>query len=189
MSYDTHPYLAYALAHNQFRLHYQPIFCLQTNQLVGFEALVRWLTSTGHWISPAEFIPLAEQTGLIIPLGKWILHEACQQLRQWQLNYPSDVALTMSVNISGQQLQQLDFVEMVNQVLQETSLKPAALKLELTETILMEHIDLVQQNLAQLQRQQIEICLDWINGSGRCGTEGIEANRITQDCFSHDVCE
>ncbi len=157
---DTQQILQQALEQDQFRLYYQPIYCLQTRELVGLEALVRWVTSTGQWISPAKFIPLAEQTGLIVSLGEWILKEACYQLKEWHLSYPKHSLLSMSVNISGKQLQQPNFFESIDRILQDSQLEPECLNLELTESILVDQIEIAQRNLELLRAKKVVICLD-----------------------------
>lgn len=120
----------------ELQLHYQPIVSLASEKIVGFEALVRWQHPTRGFISPTEFIPLAEDTGLIVPLGRWVLREACYQLRTWQMQFA--VPLTISVNLSVKQFAQINLVEQISQVLNETNLDPSSLKVELTESLLME---------------------------------------------------
>ncbi len=157
-NYQHH--LQLALDNHEFRLVYQPIYCLTTKTLVGLEALVRWQSSSGAWIPPAQFIPLAEQSGLIIPLGNWILHTACQQMRQWQNTYPEYRALALSVNVSIVQLQQEDFVKTVDDIFATTELDPRQLHLEVTETSVLEQPQTVRATLEQLRQRQIQIHLD-----------------------------
>jgi EAL domain-containing protein (putative c-di-GMP-specific phosphodiesterase class I) len=90
-----------AIDNDEFELYYQPILSLQTNRVVGFEALIRWQHPARGFVLPSEFIPLAEETGVINPLGNWVLNEACRQMKIWQMRYPLKIPLTISVNISG----------------------------------------------------------------------------------------
>ncbi len=148
-----------ALERQEFQLYYQPIVAIDTQQLVGFEALIRW-QQRHEWISPAAFIPLAEETGFIIPLGEWILRQACWQMQQWCRNLalaPSDY---VTVNVSAVQLMQPGFVESVDRILHQTQLPPQRLKLEVTETAVMENARQVSRVLEQLQERQIGLCID-----------------------------
>ena len=129
-----------ALENNEFILYYQPQFNLNTGKIVGVEALIRWQHPEFGMISPAEFIPVAEETGLIIPIGKWVVKTACEQNKSWQeAGFPH---IYVAVNISVCQFQHNDFVETINQVLIETKLNPQYLELEMTESIM--------QNMKQL---------------------------------------
>jgi EAL domain-containing protein (putative c-di-GMP-specific phosphodiesterase class I) len=120
-------------------LHYQPTMCLQEGTVAGFEALVRWQHPTRGLLMPAEFIPLAEETGLIVPLGSWVLREACR----FAVTLPHrGQDLSMSVNVATQQLYQDGFVDEVREVLRETGLRPNRLVLEITETALLSELDL-----------------------------------------------
>jgi diguanylate cyclase (GGDEF)-like protein len=148
------------LFRQEFLLNYQPIFKLDSNELVGFEALVRWNHPTRGMISPGTFIPIAEETGSIIPLGWWVLQEACQQMKQWQQIFPDLKNLSMSVNLSSQQFSQVNLIEQVNQILWTTGLDARSLKLEITETVLMDNVESAAARLKQLQDLGIEICID-----------------------------
>ena len=141
-------------------LHYQPIFSLLTNQLSGFEALARWEHPQKGWVSPALFIPLAEETGLISPLGLFVLEEACTQLYRWQQQSPSVVSLSINVNVSPLQLKQLTFIQQIKQVLQKTKIDPGCLKLELTESCLLEKKGVSVEWLQNLKAIGIQLCLD-----------------------------
>lgn len=143
---------------NPFQLHYQPIFCLRQQQLIGFEALLRWHHPQQGLISPEKFIPVAEETGLIIPLGQWVLEAACQQLALWRHQF--DTPLTMSINVSSQQFLQPDFVNSVAALLQSHQLSGQHLKLEITESVLMESTHYVTDRLEQLQNLGILLSLD-----------------------------
>ena len=141
-------------------LHYQPIVSLFTGRLTGFEALVRWNHPHMGLVSPGDFIPAAEETGLILPLGSWVLREACRQLACWQKQFPSASCLTMSVNLAGLQLVQPDLIDGIDRILQETGLEGSRLKLELTETIFMEIAEVAPAVLDQLKARQIQLSID-----------------------------
>ncbi|PSN77726.1 hypothetical protein C8B47_20600 [filamentous cyanobacterium CCP4] len=132
--------MRHGIARQEFVLHYQPIVNLETNTIAGFEALVRWQHPRQGFVSPARFIPLAEETGLILPLGEWICRTACRQARQWQQDFP-DRALIVSVNLSGRQFEQPHLADRLGQILRETALDGCRLKLEITESMVMGDID------------------------------------------------
>jgi diguanylate cyclase (GGDEF)-like protein/PAS domain S-box-containing protein len=149
-----------AVERGDFQLHYQPIISLPTGRITGFEALVRlWLPDRGL-VSPAEFIPVAEETGLIIPIGYWVLREACRQMRAWHVQFPFNSPLTISVNISSKQLSQPDLIKQIKQILQEADLDARSLKLEITESVLVENAESTAAMLVQLQALGIQFCLD-----------------------------
>jgi diguanylate cyclase (GGDEF)-like protein len=149
-----------ALERCEFQVHYQPIVALQTGQIVGFEALVRWEHPDRGSISPAAFIPVSEETGLILPLGLWVLKAACRQLHDWQRRAPELATLLMSVNLSSKQLAQPDLVEQIEQILDETGLAPQHLKLEITESVIMEHPHSAAEMLRRLKERGIQLSLD-----------------------------
>ncbi len=126
-----------ALEKEEFRVFYQPIVTLETRRVGEVEALVRWEHPVRGLVPPGDFIPLAEETGLIVPLGLWVLREACIQVRAWQEASRSGRPLRLSVNVSGRQLQQPDLVSQVAEILEDTGLAPACLKLEITESVMM----------------------------------------------------
>ena len=127
--------LHHALECQEFELNYQPILDLKSHRLIGFEALIRWHHPTRGLVGPLEFIPLAEEIGLINPIGQWVLSEACRQMKEWQVEYRNSPPLTISVNISGKQLIQPDFVDQIRSILQETGLDGNSLMLEITEGV------------------------------------------------------
>jgi diguanylate cyclase (GGDEF)-like protein/PAS domain S-box-containing protein len=126
-----------AIKEGELRVHYQPIVNLTTGRTTAVEALVRWEDPTEGMIFPDRFIPIAEETGLIIPLGEWVLGEACRQAHRWHTEYPELRDLTMSVNLSGRQIAQSDVVSVVTNILSTTGLTPSGLVLEITESVLM----------------------------------------------------
>jgi EAL domain-containing protein (putative c-di-GMP-specific phosphodiesterase class I) len=149
-----------AVERQEFQVYYQPIVLLETYKIIGFEALVRWQHPQLGLVPPDNFIPLAEETGLIIPIGYWVLSEACRQMRAWQIQFPSDPPLTISVNLSTKQFSQPGLIEQINQIIQETGLEGSNLKLEITESVLMENIQSVTFMLLQLQKMNIQLHLD-----------------------------
>lgn len=145
-----------------FTVYYQPIVSLKTGLVAGFEALVRWLHPERGLVSPTEFIAMAEETGLIMPLGLWILNESCRQIIEWQnLKLPAvNSPLTIAVNLSGRQFEQPDSIEQIKQVLQETGVDARWLKLEITESVVMEDGEAAALMLSQLRDLGIELCID-----------------------------
>ena len=148
-----------AIERQEFEVYYQPIVSLTNQQIISFESLVRWQHPERGLISPAEFIPLAEETGLINTIGWWVLRESCQQLRLWQTQFPS-LILSISVNLSGKQFSQLDLIDQIAQVLAETGLEPKSLKLEITESAIMENVELASCMLWQLRKLGIQLYMD-----------------------------
>ncbi|HJZ68592.1 MAG TPA: EAL domain-containing protein [Blastocatellia bacterium] len=149
-----------ALAHSEFRVHYQPIISLDSWRISGFEALVRWEHPEHGYISPLKFIPVAEETGLIIPIGQWVLREACKQLRAWQEQFPSDPPLSISVNLSGKQFSQPDLIDQISEILEETGLAPDSLKIEITESAIIENIDAAATTLKRIKALGVRLSLD-----------------------------
>jgi diguanylate cyclase (GGDEF)-like protein/PAS domain S-box-containing protein len=149
-----------ALLRREFQVYYQPIVLLETGRIVGFEALTRWNHPTRGLISPAEFVPVAEETGLIIPICRWVLQEACRQTKIWQEKYPSIPPLMICVNFSWKQLMQPDLVKQIKQVLAETGLTPSSLKLELSESLIADHARSPNNILQQLNELGIRVVID-----------------------------
>lgn len=149
-----------AVAQQEFQLHYQPIVSLLTGRIAGFEALVRWQHPQHEFISPVEFIPVAEETGLIIPLGKWIFQEACRQLSIWQVQFPTQPPLIMSVNLSGEQFSQPDLVEYIEQTLKTMGLDGHSLKLEITESVVMKDVESTITLLLRLRSLNLRLSID-----------------------------
>jgi diguanylate cyclase (GGDEF)-like protein/PAS domain S-box-containing protein len=149
-----------ALRQDELCVHYQPIASIPTGRIVGFEALVRWEHPEQGLVSPARFIPLAEETGMIIPLDRWVLRRACQQMKCWQDRYPSDPPLTISVNLSPKQLSRPDLVDEIRGVLESTGLDPATFRPEITESVLMEDLDAASLLLERLKHMNILLHMD-----------------------------
>lgn len=149
-----------ALDAQEFQLYYQPIISLSTGRLRGFEALLRWFHPQHGQISPKEFIPIAEEAGLIGPLGWWVIREACQQLRLWQSELPDIEAVVVNINLSAVQLQQVDLLERLEAILEETQVPKACLKLEITESCILETFTSEAQRLKQLKDLGVRLCID-----------------------------
>lgn len=143
-----------AVRENQFHLNYQPLFSLEKNRVIGFEALIRWRHPTRGLISPAEFIPLAEDTGMIVPISEWVMHEACRQATQW----PGDVRI--AVNLSPVLLKNPSLPLMIMQALHATGLPPGRLELEVTESLFIDNVERTLSMLNSLRECGIRIALD-----------------------------
>ncbi|MBW4535914.1 MAG: EAL domain-containing protein [Pleurocapsa minor HA4230-MV1] len=155
--------LRFALKRNELTMHYQPIISLDNNHLVGFEALIRWQHPERGAISPVEFIPIAEDTGLILDIGEWLLKEACQQLQIWRQQFasvPQINSLKMSINLASQQLQEPEFIQKLDQILLETGLEGSSLRLEITESVLIEPEGTIQNTLKQIKNRNIKLSID-----------------------------
>ncbi len=148
-----------AIEREELVLHYQPIMHLQTGEIFGFEALVRWHHPTYGHLLPGHFVPLAEETGLIVRLGGWVLREACHQIHRWRCAYP-DANWAMCVNLSGRQLQEPGLVLETRQALGVTGVDPSALVLEITESVLMQQADSAQQQLRALKSLGVGLAID-----------------------------
>ena len=148
-----------ALEQEQLRLFFQPIVDLRTARLAGFEALVRWFHPKRGILSPHEFVPLAEETGIIVPIGWWVLEEACRALVGWQEAVPGS-RLRVNVNLSGRQLVQGDMVDRVDAMLATYDIPPESLSLEITESVLMKNPEQVTETLRQLKQRGVHLCID-----------------------------
>ena len=149
-----------AIEREEFRLHYQPIVTLSGQQLSGFEALVRWQHPERGLVPPGDFIPIAEETGLIVPIGLWVLREACRQMRAWDAEFPECANLLLNVNLSARQCLHPELVGDVKRVLTETGLEPARLKLEITESLVLGGSDQVIGILRALRDLGVQLGLD-----------------------------
>jgi len=152
--------LRLAVQNNDFVMHYQPIVDLKSGHIVGFEALVRWIHTERGIVSPNSFIAIAEETGLIVPLGWWVLEESCRQARQWQDRFPIDPALFISVNVSGKLFLKRGIVDRLMGILEATGLPPESLRLEVTENVVLEHVNTALDNLQLLRALGIQLSID-----------------------------
>jgi diguanylate cyclase (GGDEF)-like protein/PAS domain S-box-containing protein len=151
--------LRHAVHSNDFEVHYQPIVSLASGMCVGFESLVRW-TRNGEKISPAKFIPIAEELGLIEPIGTWVLQQACRTFADWQRRFPAGGLDCITVNVSSRQLMQQNFPFIVEQAVHKAGLKPCDLRLEITETALMDNANMAAEVLRELRDFGVKIYLD-----------------------------
>jgi EAL domain-containing protein (putative c-di-GMP-specific phosphodiesterase class I) len=156
---ELESHLLNAFEKQEFLLYYQPIVCLQTRQIIGFEALVRWFRAGEGFVSPAQFIQVTEETGLIINLGQWIFREACDQLRIWQRKFP-DHPLKMSINLSRRQFQQADLVSQFAHHLQELRMDGRKIQLEITESMIMRNVEDSRQLMHQLKALGLQLAID-----------------------------
>lgn len=152
--------LRMALKRREFLLHYQPFVCLASGKIIGFEALVRWQHPLRGLISPIKFIPVAEETGAIVPLGEWVLEEACRQLRLWEGMFNFDQPLIMSVNLSGKQFAQPELVERIKAILATTGLSAESLKLEITESVVMDDVESAIAVLKHMKALNVKLGID-----------------------------
>jgi EAL domain-containing protein (putative c-di-GMP-specific phosphodiesterase class I)/glycosyltransferase involved in cell wall biosynthesis len=141
-------------------IQYQPIVSLETGVITGFEALVRWIHPELGLVCPAEFISVAEDTGQIYSIGRYVLYEACRQMREWELQYPTALPLTICVNLSARQLQQPDLIEQIDQILEETSIDTQSLSLEISERAFAENED-AATIIYQLRARGVQLNIDY----------------------------
>jgi diguanylate cyclase (GGDEF)-like protein/PAS domain S-box-containing protein len=147
-----------ALLRDEFTLHYQPLICLKSGAIVGAEALIRWTHPSRGALAPAQFIPIAEDCGLIVPIGRWVLREACRQARAWIASgYP---AIRMAVNVSAMELSEARFLQGVLAIVRETGMEPGQLELELTESVLMKRVDSTVAILRTLRDRGVRVAID-----------------------------
>ncbi|XWK89026.1 MAG: EAL domain-containing protein [Phormidium sp.] len=149
-----------AIERQEFQVYYQPIVSIKNGKLIGFEALVRWYHASRGWVSPVEFIPLAEETGLISLIDRYVLKEACCQMVNWKQKFPQKFPLTISVNLSAAQLAQLGLIERIDQILQETGINRESLKIEITESSLTGNSTSETAMLQQLKTLGIQLSID-----------------------------
>lgn len=152
--------LRYAIERKEFELFYQPIIGLENAELIGFEALVRWNHPTRGLVPPNEFIPISENTGLIVPMTIQILHSACNQVALWQSRNPGGPSLSVAVNLSGKHFAHPNLVDQINAVLEETRISPSSLKLELTESAVMENAETAILMLKEIKKTGVQISID-----------------------------
>lgn len=156
-----------AIERQEFLVYYQPIVDLARERICGFEALVRWEHPDQGFVSPNDFIPIAEETGLMIPIGAWVLQESCRQLRYWQERFPEFTDLQVSVNLSGKEFFHSDLVAQVGAALRQANLEPSALKLEITESVIMDNAAEAVTMLDQLRILGTQVSIDDF-GTGYC---------------------
>ena len=149
-----------AIEREDFVMHYQPIVALDRGRIVGFEGLIRWNHPERGLVAPGHFIPLAEETGLIVPLCWYTLRECCGQARRWQLMFPQEPPLFMSVNVSGKLFMQPDAVEQIVKILTDSGLAPESLRLEVTENVVVDHGDEVMAKLGKLRALGVQLSID-----------------------------
>jgi len=149
-----------ALERGEFELHYQPILELETGRVSGYEALVRWRHPARGLIPPGEFIELAEETGLIVPLGLWVLETACGQVAAWQAERPSPRRLAVSANVSPRQLAERSFSERLSRILSQSEIRPGSLWLEITESTLMQDTESTISVLRALRALDVHLAVD-----------------------------
>ena len=157
---DLETDLRRAVERKEFQLHYQPIVSFKTGLLAGFEALIRWRHPSRGLVEPAGFIQVAEETGLIVPIGSWVIGEACRQLRAWHVELPWTAGLSVHVNLSGKQFIQSDLADEIAAVLRETELPASNLSLEITESAIIENPTAVVAILEQLKALGVQISID-----------------------------
>lgn len=152
--------LRLAMMRDEFFLQYQPVLELGTGRLQGFEALVRWRHPEYGVVSPADFIPIAEETGMILELGEWVLNEACTRMAEWGERYPASTKLTLSVNLSGKQMMQSSLVNRIRSGLKATRLNPSRLRMEVTESAFMENPEVALSMLSRLKDMGVKTAVD-----------------------------
>lgn len=175
--------LRFALERKEFEVHYQALVSLDTERIKGFEALVRWRHPTRGVIPPADFIPIAEETGLIVPMGQWILETACRQMRLWQARFAGGTPLSISVNLSSQHFLQPMLVEQCRNIMREMELPHGSLILELTESAMMSDPESAIDLMTQLKDLGIQIALDDF-GTGYSSLSYL--HRFPLDCLKID---
>lgn len=149
-----------AIKNKEFLLYYQPIVALGSEDVAGFEVLIRWNHPEKGLVSPLEFIPIAEETGLILPIGEWVMQEACRQLGEWQREFASAKDLIMSINLSSRQLEQMSLIPQIRAILEETGVNPHCIKLEITESVVMQNAEQSVKMISDLRDMGIRVSID-----------------------------
>jgi len=149
-----------AIERRELRVHYQPIVSLTSGSILGFEALLRWEHPERGLLAPADFISIAEETGQIFSIGKWVLQEACGQMQAWRASYPSNLLKKISVNLSLKQFSQPDLIEQIEQILEYTGLNADSLVLDITESVIVENGDRINTALSQLREMGVQLSID-----------------------------
>jgi diguanylate cyclase (GGDEF)-like protein len=145
---------------DEFRLHYQPLVSLRTGRITGMEALVRWQHPQRGLVHPADFIPIAEETGLIVPMGRWVLNEACRQMKEWQLAHPRDEPLSIGVNLSAKQFSQPDIVEQISGAIAASGIEARSLRIEITEAAIIDKAKSASGLLQSIRDLGVQVYLD-----------------------------
>ncbi|MEG4577114.1 polysaccharide biosynthesis protein [Microcoleus sp. N3A4] len=166
--------LRVALANEEFRIHYQPIVFLETNNISGFEALLRWQHPTRGLLWPDEFLPAAEETGLIVFIGEWVLRQACSQMRIWQSQFGLESPLTVSVNLTSKQFFQADLIKTIAKILKETNLDASSLRLEIPEYVVTENSELAGSVFLKLKTLGLQVQID------HCGLSDVSLTHLYQ---------
>jgi diguanylate cyclase (GGDEF)-like protein len=190
---DLETDLRSAQADGELQLHYQPITCIDTGRIMGWEALLRWHHPVRGMISPAAFIPVAEATGMIVSIGRWVLETACWQMREWTQLSPGE-ELTMSVNVSARQFQDPNLIEDVARVISVTEISPRSLKIEITESAVMQDAEAAEHTLRSLKALGVQLAIDDF-GTGysslsylkRFPVDTLKIDRSFVDGLGHDA--
>jgi diguanylate cyclase (GGDEF)-like protein/PAS domain S-box-containing protein len=157
---DLENELRRAVSEEEFRVHYQPIVSLETMRIIGFEALVRWQRSSECMVFPDGFISVAEGIGLVVPIGKWVLHQACKQAHIWHARYPQGPPLCITVNLSPKQFSHPNLLADIEEVIKATGIDAETLHVEITESVAMADPEKTRQILAQLKARSLQVCID-----------------------------
>jgi len=166
--------LRVALAKEEFRMYYQPIVCLETARISGFEALLRWQHPHQGLLLPEEFLPSAEETGLIVPIGEWVLRQACSQMRIWQSQFRLESPLTVSVNLTRKQFFHADLIETIPKILKEKNLDASSLRLEIPEYVVTENSELAGSVFLKLRTLGLQVQID------HCGVNDVSLTHLDQ---------
>jgi len=183
-----------AVERDQLVLHYQPVVSLTTGGVVAVEALIRWKHPERGLIPPLDFIPIAERTGLIGEIGKWVLARACEQLKAWEREFGYDAPQSVWINVSPKQFAQQDLVDQVGRLFDSLSFEPRRIKFEITESIMLENIDLAMRTLGELRRLGVQVFMDDFGTGyssltylGRLPLDGIKVDRSFVSQMGNDV--
>lgn len=149
-----------AIKNEEFALFYQPIVALGSEDIAGFEVLIRWNHPERGLVSPLDFIPIAEETGLILPIGDWVMREACKQMGEWQRQFPAARNLIVSINLSARQLEQVALTAKIKECLDDAGIQPQALKLEITESVVMKNAEQSVKTISELRDMGVRVSID-----------------------------
>jgi EAL domain-containing protein (putative c-di-GMP-specific phosphodiesterase class I) len=183
-----------AVEREQLLLHYQPVVSLSTGVVVAVEALIRWQHPERGLIPPLDFIPIAERTGLIVEIGRWVLARACEQLKAWEREFGYDAPQSVWINVSPKQFAQKDLAQQVEQLFASISFEPRRIKFEITEGIMLEDIELATRTLGELRRLGVQVFMDDFGTGyssltylGRLPLDGIKVDRSFVSQMGDDV--